>query len=345
MSPNAELHSPEPYLHHLRRLPFVRTVRLMAGRNRESDGVLRIETSSRYYEFEVEQITIERLNYALLESKLARMRTTANPWILFAPYVTANAGEYLRAKDVNFVDRLGNCSIALSDDHIARIEGRRPRPEATVEREAGGPATYRVFFALLARPELAGVPVRVLAEQAGVSKTRVSAALNQLNEMGIIGQSHGKRLLLNRTTLEERWLAVYAQVVRPRLRIGRYMPQERVPSRLEAMLEESVGDDGDERWAYGGAAAAFRLTGHYRGDETVIHVQTDAAVILRRGRFLPAREGIVHIHRVPGPVAFESPRLRVVHPLLVYSELMAHGGPRERETAAEVYARWLTPSQ
>ena len=45
--------------------------------------------------------------------------------------------------------------------------------------------------------------------------------------------------------------------------------------------------------------------------------------------------------QAPGPRAFEGPNAEVVHPLLVYADLLAEGHDRAREAAAEIYETYL----
>jgi hypothetical protein len=56
---------------------------------------------------------------------------------------------------------------------------------------------------------------------------------------------------------------------------------------------------------------------------------------------VPDREGEVALLRVPGPLAFEGPQPDVVHPLLVYLDLLTEDHDRARDAAAEIYRRYL----
>jgi hypothetical protein len=88
------------------------------------------------------------------------------------------------------------------------------------------------------------------------------------------------------------------------------------------------------RW--GGAAAAFRLDGYYRGDRTVIHVQDDGLSLTSMAsmlRMLPDPEGPLLVLRTPGPCALSSPDPTTIHPLLAWAELFEEGHDRASEAA------------
>ena len=57
----------------------------------------------------------------------------------------------------------------------------------------------------------------------------------------------------------DRWVQGYAGVLRPRLMLGRYRVPDADPFAVERRIEAALGDGAG--WAFGGSAAAFRVTG------------------------------------------------------------------------------------
>jgi Transcriptional regulator, AbiEi antitoxin, Type IV TA system len=97
---------------------------------------------------------------------------------------------------------------------------------------------------------------------------------------------------------------------------------------------------------YGGAAAGWRMTAYYRGDQTVLHVDAMPDEALRQLRAIPdTAAGPLTILRTPGTIAYEGTAARLAHPLLVYTEMMASTDSRAREAAAEILERFLEPSR
>ncbi len=82
------------------------------------------------------------------------------------------------------------------------------------------------------------------------------------------------------------------------------------------------------------------LTGYYRGEVTVVHVDQPESVT-RRIEMRPSARGNLVLLGAPGPLAYEGPEDHVVHPLLVYSELVASGEDRAREAAEQLRRQFL----
>jgi hypothetical protein len=196
----------------------------------------------------------------------------------------------------------------------------------------------QVLFALLVQPDLLNAPLRMLAQVAGVATATAANRLTQLREEGLLHEADQERRLTEPHRLLELWLKGYETLVRPRLLIGRYRIQETDPEALERQIERALGDE--VLWAFGGGAAAYRLTGYYRGPETVVHVQPGAFDLARRLRALRADDGPLILLRAPGPIAFEGAEPRTVAPLLVYTELLFAGDKRAREAAIEIQRKY-----
>ena len=196
-----------------------------------------------------------------------------------------------------------------------------------------------VLFALLARPELTTAPIRSLAEAAGVGKTTAAELLQRLKDEGLILRDKGGRRIARPTVLMDRWLAGYADKLRPRLLVGRYRAALSDPLAFEKHVEATLGDR--LNWAWGGAAAGYRLTRHYRGETTLLHAAPHPATMQRQLNLLPARDGPIVVLGVPGPLGLEGPAPHVAHPLLVYTELLVEGDERAREAAEEIRSRYL----
>ena len=198
---------------------------------------------------------------------------------------------------------------------------------------------YKLLFALLVKPALAGAPVRTLAQAAAVSKSGAADVLNRLIQEGLIGRTTKGRQMLPHKHLIERWVTGYSDILRPSLMIGRYQSLEKDPFRLAEEIECAIA--GNFEWAWGGGAAAFRLTGHFRGEQTTLHMTPHPQALARQLKLLPDRRGAVTILEVPGPLALEGAKEKTVHPLLVYAELITTGGEREGEAAAEIRELYL----
>jgi hypothetical protein len=253
--------------------------------------------------------------------------------VLFAPYVPGPIGSHLAAHEVSYVDAVGNCHLETEGRGLlAHVEGKR------IAR--GGSAStgvrlqgYELTFAILAQPDLLREPVRRIAVAAGIGKTAVGNQLQRLAHQGLIARTAKRSAILRRRELLDRWLTAYSDVVRPAWYLGRYRTRASDPEDVERLIASVWGK---RCWALGGGAAAWRMNRFYRGSATVLHVDASPSDELRRLRALPDEQGDLTLLRTPGTAAYAGVEPNLVHPLLVYTELMTSEDPRLRETAEKV---------
>jgi hypothetical protein len=332
------------YLGYLQELPFVKAASIRKanpqtsnqGAFRHPDAILDVETYRGTYEFLVE-LKKTHLTYALADGLIAQAGQADHPLMFFAISVPRKIGRYLGERGINYVDQAGNYRVQIDADFMAVIEGRTPIKLPAAGRGIAVPG-YRVLFTILTRPELLNSPVRTLAETAAVSKTTAAETIARLAQEGLLSPVQGQRSVLNPKVLLERWILGY-ETLRPRMIIGRFRTQDADPSALEERVEKELGES--LVWAWGGGSAAMRITKHYRGEETVLHVCDPANDLPRRLRALPAADGPLIIQRTPTKTAFEGIEPHTVHPLLVFADLMVNTNPRAREAALEIRERYI----
>lgn len=329
----------QPFIDQLVKLPFVRKVELAAKSAPEVDGQLRLTTPTGVVAIPVE-IKRTHLTRPLAEH-LVRLATAHPNLLLMAPAVGRELADFFVQHRLNFVDLAGNCFVQLGNQYVARIQGQRAEVRPAAEKALRAPA-YRVLFALLADPELAQATARALAEAAGgVSPQTANDVRARLTASGVLVKTRGgvRWVPGQRKQVLEMFLFGFPALM-PGLTVGRFRAKQRTPEAVEAELAPRLARLGEWRW--GGGAGAQRLTGYYRGDRTVIYMRdepTPAAV--RSLNLVPDARGDVVLLRALGPLAFEGPNPEVVHPLLVYADLLTEGDDRAREAAVEIYEKYL----
>jgi hypothetical protein len=326
-----------PYLKQLRALPFVKAVAVerSAKGDQGHDAVLTVQTPSGKVRYTV-QVKSSQLSRALAADLMSRRgQGSSEKILLFSPYVRPTIADELVDHGIQFIDAVGNQHVQIGDRYFVRSSGKRPPRTIPAEHKSTQPTGYLVYFALLADPALRGAPVRTIAAAVGVSKSAVSNALAKLEAQNLLVRRRDKPSWIDTRALLERWLVGYAEVVRPRLFLGGYRTQDPDPMQIEKLLDAQM--PADVAWAFGGGAAAYRLTGHYRGEATVLHVAAPPADLARRLRAVRADQNHSFVVlRAPGPLLLQGTMPHTAHPLLVYSELLCAGDERAREAAAEV---------
>jgi hypothetical protein len=354
------------FLTHLRALPFVKRVRESRAEGRPT---LVIETADGKHTFRHELLR-SHLSKVTAELWIGRAHDSSVPLLLMPPYVSEPMGARLREAGVSYVDASGNVSLSLMGKrghpvHVALIQGQS-RAESRLSDRAWRAESYQVLFTLLAEPSLLGASVRAVAERAEVSTSPVLQVREKLLQMGLIVATKKSLRWVpgGPTKAKDLWVAGYHATLRPRLLIHRYRPRpgigvDDVQVEMEARLA------GEYSWRWGGAAASVRVDGYYRGDRTVVHMHAPGVSPLELGRALrmvPDADGPVILLQRPGKAAFElgSARVRlpplgdeekatlvhtlqphIVHPLLVWAELLEEGHDRSSEAATEWAARYL----
>src|SRR6478735_4085108 len=315
-----------------------------SGAGGRTDGQLdlRFGRTGRRERFVV-RATRTHLSYALTSGFIEEARVAGQNWLLLAPYVPGKIGQHLAENKLSYADAVGNCHLLVKDGRelLAHIEGKKQLRDGG-ERSAGRSPSYQLTFAILAQPTLLAESVRQIAIAAGIGKTAAADQLKRLTEQGLIHRKGSGIAVARRRELLDRWLSAYADVVRPGWQVGRYRTKADDPEELEREIEKLWGQ---QQWAFGGGAAAWRMAQFYRGANTVLHVGSVPADMLRQLRAIPAADGALTILRTPGTVAYDGVGPHIAHPLLVYSEMATSLDLRMREAADDIRERYLNDQE
>ena len=337
----------EPYLHHLRHLRGISRIHVSAGHEAHSDqavdAVLTLQTSAGKFQLAAMEYKSHLSHHAADHVIAARRRRPQHPLLILAPHVGAPLGARLAEAGLNYLDRHGNCHIAVGS-LLIHVEGQKGAPQHGADKGLRS-AGYQVLFAYLADPTLLDAPLRDVAELAGVSRQPVSDMRQRLMaEEYVVSTSKGPRWLeRRRDDALSLWLHGYETSVRPSLVWGTYRTQKADPDVLEKQLEETfkATEVSEHRW--GGSTAGYRLTRYYRGERTTVHVHSTPTDLVRRLRALPDPDGNFVLMKAFGTINWEAPD-KTVHPLLVYSEMLQERSERAREAAQELFEQHIRPA-
>lgn len=259
--------------------------------------------------------------------------------LLLAPHIGSGIAATLIEAGINYLDASGNCHIAVPPFFV-HVEGKSAERGVGASTGVRGPG-FQVLFAYLAQPDLLDAPIRTVAEVAGVSRQPVLAMNYRLqNEKYVLASKERTRWHpRRREDALALWLTGYQTTVRRSLLSGSYRTPDPNPNALEARLVQALSK---EQFRWGGTAAGFRLTGNYRGEHTVVHVNAGAQGLAKRVRGLSDPNGNLIVMNAFGSINWH-PESETVHPLLVYSEMLSEGSERAREAAQALHDRYLAP--
>lgn len=323
-----------PYLNQLEELPFVRSIavqRVSARSEENYDAKLRITTAAGSHSFLVAEFKTH-LSTPVARQLVGGIRSSKLPQVVFAPHIGRALGAELADAGINYLDRQGNCHFAIDGKIFFHVEGR-PTARTAIAGKGLRAAGYYALFTYLAVPKLLDAPVRTASDAAGISRQAMFDMRRRLLEEGAVVRTRAGLRWVPKRRLEElqRWLIGYKTIVRPALFIGSYRTQDETPEALEQRVERVLSAEHCD-WALGGTAAAFRLTKHYRGEKTVVHVDDPPATLTRTLRALPDSAGPLVLLSAFGNLDWNE-GAKTVHPLLIYSELANSDDERAIEAA------------
>jgi hypothetical protein len=324
----------------LRRIPFVRDLQYAPapdGQDLGYDGKINVQTPSGNFHLLVETkrsfLTRSTVNQLLAWVK---QMGTGKPYqfILLAHHVPRPVAERLIEAQVNFADDVGNIHLALGD-HYNWTNVGKPARERISERRPISAAQLQLLFQFVTHPDSASWPVRQLELAAGISKSKAAQARQQLVAEGLLRPKGKEYQLEPPTLLAERLSSGYAQVLRPKLLVGRFRFAEKTAELFLARLRRNTPSG--VRYAVTGGPAADLLQHFYRGPEVPIFLEPSSRRTAQELRLLPDSEGPVTLLRAFGEMVFWQSRdgLMLAPPWLIYVELLNSNDPRAHEAARE----------
>lgn len=269
---------------------------------------------------------------------LCRRQQNLGRQVIVLTQATAEMADKLRQDGIQFLDTAGNGYINQPPIYLF-VKGNK------AQNVTGTPVTPRAFkqtglrvlFALLCNPGLENEPYRTIADKTKVALGMVNWVVKDLRDLGFLlemGTGRARRLqLTHKKFFLDRWVTAYAEQLRPKLVLGRYKG-------TEGWWQKTTLETGKALW--GGEVAAAKLTNYLNPQTVTIYVDSDdQATVILPNRLRKDPQGDVElVARFWQPETI-APNGDMVHPLLVYADLMATGNQRNIETARMIYDQQL----
>ena len=256
--------------------------------------------------------------------------------LLIANYINPILAERLRAQDIWFLDTAGNAYIKQSPLFIY-IKGNKPLEKLTNRplTRAFEPTGLKVIYAFLCNPELVNAPYRDIAQTAEVSLGTVGWVMTDLTQLGhIVDMGNRGRRLKAKQKLLERWIIAYPEKLRPKLEIGRY--KAFAPGGWQTMTINKL------QAFWGGEVAADKLTHYLKPEIITLYIQDkQAGKLILTNKLRKDPTGDIELLKTFWAVDNDLNNNQLVHPILIYADLMASGDPRNIETAQIIYEQEL----
>lgn len=299
----------------------------------QADRRIRMTIQEKVLDYYAEiKTTVTRANTFLLLMNRDKINI---PLLLITRYINAQMAERLKQDGIEFIDTAGNAYINNPPLYIF-IKGNRPPeiPKHALVKRAFRPAGLRMIFAFLCNPGFENKNYREIAAATDVALGTVDWIMKELRELGFL-LDMGKRgyKLIQKEKLFHQWVTAYPEQLRPKQSLGRFRGEN-------GWWQQKKLDPLMAQW--GGEVAAARLTQYLKPELITIYVtaqQLNQLLLENRLKRDPAGDvEIVARFWKPGEMwKYDD----LVHPILIYADLLATGNQRNIETAKMIYEQYI----
>ncbi|MGH7205713.1 MAG: type IV toxin-antitoxin system AbiEi family antitoxin [Nitrospiraceae bacterium] len=324
----------------------------MGDRRWDGEVTLKTDRGTFRYLFEVKtNLRPQTIRHLLIQADAYRKQWgKATGLLLLADYVNPSLGDQLKDAGINFIDTAGNLFLKREPGLYLYVEGKKS-PASTKEKPTRlfQPSGLTLLFGLLVEPESINHPYRHLSEANGIALGTVGWVKRDLREHGYL-EPTGKDSfrLVRKKDLLDRWVHGYASRLRPKVFLGEYRALSNDLDTVVKSFKQYALEHGMS-WGVSGGLGADELVHHYRGNTVTLFVESwRHNEALKELKWLPVTGGPITALKGFSPRVFQmrgkQARYPVVHPLLIYAELLYQGSDRALETARLIYNEFLEPS-
>jgi hypothetical protein len=281
-------------------------------------------------------------NLGALINQIQRL-APAHAGLLVADYINPNMASRLREADIQYIDATGNAYLNQPPVYVY-IKGNKPGAKAGARTKTGKafqPAGMKIVYAFLQDRELVNAPYREIAEQAQVALGTVGGVIRDLLEQGILVEDFDGtgRQIADYDQLLDKWVEAYPHKLRDKHRLGTFTTdnpnwwRDIQPNEFQA--------------AWGGEIAAGEYTGYLNAKDAVVYItkprMTDFLKHARLKKAAPDEKADFKIDLIEPfwKEGAQTVRRELVHPLIVYADLVATGDARNLDTAKRLREKYL----
>ena len=276
--------------------------------------------------------SVRTSNQGLVLSQLEDKKRNSNrPIILIAEFISKNASEELKDRNINYIDVAGNAFIK-HDNLVIFIAGQKKiKKEKTNQSRAFQEAGLKILFHLLYKPEHLQDSYRKIAEKADVSIGSASNVMAELEDLNFLLKTNDKRVLKNTTELLERWIVEFNAVLRPRVvrKRMRFVDSDTVRNwrKLDTYSTEGV-------ILWGGEPGGAILTNNLRPEQFVIFTDLELSALAKKLCLVPGENGEIEVLQKFWKNDLDNNKIAPA--LLIYADLINSGFGRNIETAKQI---------
>lgn len=299
----------------------------------QPDTELNIEINGKVFRYCAEiKNTFTNIDKMLL---LMHKQKLPHPPLIVTTHVNAHTAEELIQNCIEFIDTAGNIFINQPPIYILVKGNRPPETRRTPANKPFNPTGLKMIYALLCNPGLENTPLREIAETAKVALGAVGQVIKDLTALGyLIDMGKIGYRLVQKDILFQRWITAYPERLRPKQILGRYKGEH------ANWWQQKKLDPLKAKW--GGEVAAEKITKYLNPEIITIYTTKEHLDdLLLEYRLKRDPVGEVEILNQFWGYNEKTEHEDLVHPMLIYADLMATGNQRNIETAKIIYEKYI----
>ncbi|MBT3387633.1 MAG: hypothetical protein HN417_06855 [Desulfobacula sp.] len=255
--------------------------------------------------------------------------------LLVTKFVNPTLAEELKQNDINFIDMAGNVYINCFPI-IFFIKGKKDKA-LNFKSRGDTPFTktgLKLIYALLRNQNLIVKPHRVIANHAGVALGTVGNVIQNLGNQGhVIKMGRRGEKIVDKKALLDRWCLEYPERLKYKMLLGRFEG----PADFWKYAPLKVNN---AQW--GGEVAAYKLTKYLKPEEFIIYADEEYLTnIIIQNRLRKTEDGNIFIFQQFWPEDTYFKKKDIVHPILIYADLLEFKNQRKIETAKLIYDKHI----
>ncbi len=296
--------------------------------NTRVDAKIQIAFGQRTIDYNVETKTqIVPATVAFIMKQIEELK----PYMVVAEYITRNAMDLLKEKNIPYADTSGNIFIRDEMVYIYVQTTRANRTKLKMTNRAFSKTGLKVVYQFLLRPNYLNKPYRFIGEKADVTIDTVGKVLKGLLKDRHIYQVDKKEYqYTDRKKLFQTWVTEFNMNLRPKLNKRKFTWLDKNRNWKDVELPQGT--------YWGGAAAAEKLTNYLIADRYTLYTDMQFQQVLKALRIVPDDNGRIEIIE---KFWTNNPDTDTVHPMLIYADLLNDAAPRYLETANNIFDEYI----
>lgn len=269
--------------------------------------------------------------------KVIEYKNLYKHFILIAKRLYPNIKKQLREEGVNYLEANGNLFIKMPNVHLF-VDAHAPIQE---RREAGNRAFTKtglqVLYQLLLDPSFINAPQREIAKRAGVALGNIPRVIEGLLKSNYLLRFDEKTFQFNKIEeLLHKWARDFENTLRPTLEIAKFKI-------IGNITWQEIGLETENTY-WGGEPGADVLTNYLRPEVLTLYTHLNKKELMQRYRLMPDTRGDIEVFKAFWPQDDAPLFNKVVHPLLVYVDLINTNEKRNTETAKMIFDEYIKPN-